>query len=128
MAGWPSAGIRSIASVPRCGCFACNGPKPLQRAAPAVARTAAAWPAAHLVHRTNAEGVAGLSSRKAAGRKPVLDAARMAAFRQIVETGPGLAIDKVVRWRCVDLKRVLEERFGVAGRRAPRSAAAGRRS
>ena len=50
------------------------------------------------VHRYNAEGVAGLSSRKAAGRKPTLDAAQMAAFRQIVETGPDLAIDKAVRW------------------------------
>ena len=66
------------------------------------------------VHRYNAEGVAGLSSRKAAGRKPALDAAQMAAFRQIVETGPDLAIDKVVRWRCADLKRVLEVKFEVA--------------
>ena len=66
------------------------------------------------VHRTNAEGVAGLSSRKTAGRKPLLDAAQMAAFGQIVETGPDLAIDKAVRWRCAGLKRVLEERFKVA--------------
>ena len=65
------------------------------------------------VHRYNAEGVKGLSSRKAAGRKPLLDAAQMAAFGQIVEAGPDLATDKVVRWRCADLKRVLEERFKV---------------
>ena len=66
------------------------------------------------VHRYNTEGVAGLSSRKAAGRKPALDAAQMATFKQIVETGPELAVDKVVRWRCADLKRVLEEQFKVA--------------
>ena len=66
------------------------------------------------VHRYNAEGVAGLSSRKATGRKPALTAAQKLAFKQIVETGPDLAIDKVVRWRCADLKRVLEERFEVA--------------
>lgn len=32
---------------------------------------------------------------------------------QIVETGPDPAIDGVVRWRRVDLQRVIEERFGV---------------
>ena len=31
----------------------------------------------------------------------------------IVETGPDPAIDGVVRWRRIDLKRVIEERFGV---------------
>ena len=33
---------------------------------------------------------------------------------QIVETGPDRAVDGVVRWRRVDLQRVIEERFGVA--------------
>jgi len=34
-------------------------------------------------------------------------------LRQLVEAGPDLDKDGVVRWRCVDLKRVLGERFGV---------------
>src|SRR5450432_3884321 len=33
--------------------------------------------------------------------------------KQLVETGPDPATDGVVRWRCVDLKRVLGLRFGV---------------
>ena len=31
----------------------------------------------------------------------------------IVETGPDPAVDGVVRWRRIDLKRVIEEHFGV---------------
>jgi transposase len=37
----------------------------------------------------------------------------MAALSEIVETGPDLESDAVVRWRRIDLKRVIEERFGV---------------
>jgi len=34
-------------------------------------------------------------------------------LKQLVETGPDPATDGVVRWRCVDLKRVLGQRFSV---------------
>ena len=37
----------------------------------------------------------------------------MATLGEIVETGPDLATDGVVRWRRIDLKRVIEARFGV---------------
>ena len=37
----------------------------------------------------------------------------MAEFAQIVEAGPEREKDGVVRWRRVDLKRVIAERFGV---------------
>ena len=37
----------------------------------------------------------------------------MAEFAEIVETGPDRERDGVVRWRRVDLKRVIAERFGV---------------
>ena len=37
----------------------------------------------------------------------------MGELSVIVETGPDPAIDGVVRWRRIDLKRVIEERFGV---------------
>ena len=66
------------------------------------------------VHRYNSGGLAGLANRKGKGRPPKLTAEQKLAFKQIVETGPELAVDKVVRWRCADLKRVLEERFEVA--------------
>ena len=42
-----------------------------------------------------------------------LTPAQMAELAQIVETGPDRAADGVVRWRRVDLKRVVGERFGV---------------
>ena len=37
----------------------------------------------------------------------------MAELAEIVVTDPDPAIDGVVRWRRIDLKRVIEERFGV---------------
>ena len=33
---------------------------------------------------------------------------------EVVETGPDIAVDGVVRWRCVDLKGVVADRFAVA--------------
>lgn len=66
------------------------------------------------VHRYNCEGLAGLFDRKPKGREPGLGADQMAELAGIVETGPDLAQDGLVRWRCVDLKAVIEARFGVA--------------
>lgn len=65
------------------------------------------------VHRYNAEGLAGLSDRRAPGPSPRLSAEQRAELAAIVEAGPDLAVDGVVRWRRVDLQRVLRERFGV---------------
>ena len=64
-------------------------------------------------HRFNAEGPEGLTDRARAGRPRHLSDAQMAALAEIVETGPDPATDGVVRWRRIDLKRVIEERFGV---------------
>ena len=38
----------------------------------------------------------------------------MQELAQIVETGPDRDVDGVIRWRRIDLVRVIEERFGVA--------------
>ena len=65
------------------------------------------------VHRYNSDGVAGLANRKSTGRPPKLNAEQKAAFKQLVETGPDRARDKVVRWRCIDLKRQIETRFKI---------------
>ena len=65
------------------------------------------------VHRYNSDGVAGLANRKSAGRPPKLTAEQKEAFKQLVEKGPDRAEDKVVRWRCADLKRRLETQFNV---------------
>ena len=64
-------------------------------------------------HRFNAEGPDGLTDRPRPGRECRLSEAQMAALAEIVETGPDPVVDGVVRWRRVDLKRVIEERFGV---------------
>src|SRR6476620_548291 len=66
------------------------------------------------VLRYNAEGIAGLVDRPRAGRPPRLSAEAVAALVEIVEAGPDVAVHGVVRWRCVDLKGVVAERFRVA--------------
>ena len=65
------------------------------------------------VHRFNAEGPDGLINRHGGGPKRKLNEAQRAELAQIVETGPDPETDGVVRWRCVDLKRIIKERFGV---------------
>ena len=66
------------------------------------------------VHRYNAEGVAGLVDRPRSGRPPRLSPAQVAELVEVVETEPDIAVDRVVRWRCVDLKGVVADRFEVA--------------
>ena len=63
------------------------------------------------VHRYNAEGVAGLADRPRPGRPPRLSPGQLDELIEVVEAGPDVEIDGVVRWRCVDLKAVIAERF-----------------
>ena len=65
------------------------------------------------VHRFNASGPDGLIDSWTEGPKPRLSQEQMAAFAQIVEAGPDREKDGVVRWRRIDLKHVIAERFGV---------------
>jgi len=65
------------------------------------------------VHRYNAHGLEGLLDRKAPGRTPRLSAEQKAEIAALVEKGPDLKTDGVVRWRRVDLQRVIKERFAV---------------
>ena len=64
-------------------------------------------------HRFNEEGPEGLMDRPHTGRPRQLSDAQMRELAEIVETGPDPVLDGVVRWRRVDLQRVIEERFGV---------------
>ena len=66
------------------------------------------------VHRYNADGLSGLTNRSYAGPPRRLSADALAELAKLVETGPDPETDGVVRWRRVDLQRVIEERFGVA--------------
>ena len=65
------------------------------------------------VHRFNAEGADGLLDRKAPGPAPKLTSKQKAALAELVETGPDPQVHGVVRWRRIDLKEVIRERFGV---------------
>lgn len=65
------------------------------------------------VHRYNAEGLAGLHNRTAPGAKPRLSAAQEREVADLVRSGPDLAEHGVVRWRRIDLARVIDQRYGV---------------
>jgi transposase len=65
------------------------------------------------VVRYNTEGLAGLSDRTPPGPAFRLTPEQMAELAVIVEAGPDPVVDHVVRWRRVDLRRVISERFGV---------------
>ena len=66
------------------------------------------------VHRFNAHGPDGLRDSWSKGPEPRLSAEQQAEIAQLVETGPDRAVHGVVRWRRIDLQRVILERFGIA--------------
>jgi transposase len=65
------------------------------------------------VHRFNADGPEGLHDLKPPGAVPKLTAAEKSALAALVEAGPDRQVDGVVRWRRIDLKEVIRDRFGV---------------
>ena len=64
-------------------------------------------------HRYNAEGIAGLKSRRPPGPTPLLTAQQMAEFKALVVSGPDPEQDQVVRWRCFDLWTQIAQRYSV---------------
>lgn len=66
------------------------------------------------VHRYNAEGIEGLSSRTSTGRPAALSPEQMIRLKALVVAGPDPSKHGVVRWRCADLQRVIREEFEVA--------------
>jgi transposase len=66
------------------------------------------------VHRYNEEGLAGLRDRRRPGPRPRLTPEQEAELEGVVERGPDPDRDGVVRWRRVDLKALIEARYGVA--------------
>jgi transposase len=63
------------------------------------------------VHRYNQFGAAGLIDKKSPGRPTKLSAEQKEEIARIVDAGPDLEKDNVVRWRCVDLKYIIKDRF-----------------
>jgi transposase len=66
------------------------------------------------VHRFNERGPDGLKDSWSKGHPPRLSASQQAELARLVEIGPDRAVHGVVRWRRVDLQRLIAERFGVA--------------
>ena len=65
------------------------------------------------VHRYNAEGVSGLCSIRSGGHPTALSTAQMSELKALVIEGPDPEKNKVVRWRCVDLRDEVARRFDV---------------
>lgn len=64
-------------------------------------------------HRFNEQGPAGLKDNHRRGNPRRLSKAQLAELSEIVETGPNRAVDGVVRWRRIDLQRVIAARFRI---------------
>jgi transposase len=65
------------------------------------------------VHRYNGLGLSGLSNRVPPGAKSRLSREQETEVARLVREGPTFSEHGVVRWRRIDLSRVIERRFGV---------------
>lgn len=65
------------------------------------------------VHRYNEQGLPGLSNQVAPGAQPRLSDEQTQEVARWVREGPKLAEHGVVRWRRIDLARLIDKRFGV---------------
>jgi transposase len=65
------------------------------------------------VHRFNEHGPEGLKDSWSKGNPPRLSPDQQTELARLVETGPDRAVHGIVRWRRIDLQRLIAERFGV---------------
>jgi transposase len=65
------------------------------------------------VIRFNEHGIAGLKDKPKSGRPPRLKESQLLEFDAVVEKGPDIETDGVVRWRCADLKAIVASKFSV---------------
>jgi len=66
------------------------------------------------VRRYNDLGIDGLKSRRSSGRTRSLTKTQMGELLALVVKGPDPQTDRVVRWRCVDLRDEIARRFSVS--------------
>jgi transposase len=65
------------------------------------------------VHRFNEHGPDGLKNTWSKGNPPRLSPDQQTELARLIETGPDRAVHGVVRWRRIDLQRLIAERFRV---------------
>ena len=65
------------------------------------------------MHAYNDGGIEALVNGTSPGRPPKITAKIEAEIDELVRKGPDVETDGVVRWRCRDLTRIVEERHGV---------------
>lgn len=65
----------------------------------------------HWVSWYNEFGVAGLKDEARCGRQKKIENEKISAFKERVEKQPNPQKDDVVRWRAVDIQKILEEEF-----------------
>lgn len=65
------------------------------------------------VHRFYAHSSGELKDFWPKGNPPRLSVEQQAAFVRLIESGPDRPVDGVVRWRRIDLQRVIAARFGI---------------
>lgn len=65
------------------------------------------------VHRFNEGGPDGLRDIRSKRHPPKLSKDQLIALAEIVEIGLDRAVHGVVRWRRIDLQKIVLERFGV---------------
>src|SRR5918911_1736995 len=85
-----------------------GGRGPAARAAGLDRQTLRDW-----VRRYNAGGLAGLHDRRRPGPRPRLTPGQEAELEAVSDRGPDPERDGVVRWRRIDLRALIETRFGV---------------
>jgi transposase len=66
------------------------------------------------VRRFNAAGPEGVIDRKPAGAARRLTLEQETELSALIEAGPDFERDRVVRWRCVDLRQLIISRWNVA--------------
>src|ERR1700712_5632923 len=66
------------------------------------------------VERFNECGPSGLLDRKAPGQPSIMSAVHREALAAVIESGPTLDVDGVVRWRLSDLMKWLKEKHEVS--------------
>ena len=65
------------------------------------------------VHAFNAGGVDALINDTSPGRPCKLTVEQKGEIRELVEKGPDFETDGIVRWRCADLARIVQQRFDI---------------